>query len=175
MKKIFLLFIILFAILLTACNEKNNQGKENTQVVQSESSRDESETKPYEGYYTYSALDGRLTAENIENWRIADKTLEVMSSEQLAQAVADYPGLVGSVLLSSSYEINTVKFAEKCDAYYELIKNRSDAKNVLMDKIMELDKNSENETVVSALKRIMLSEMIFKNKFTKEELDYLSE
>ena len=175
MKKIFLLFIILFAILLTACNEKNNQGDENTQVVQNESSKDESETKPYEGYYTYPALDGRLTAENIENWRIADKTLEAMSSEQLAQAVADYPGLVSSVLLSSSYEIDAVKFAEKCDAYYELMKNRSYSKIILMDKIRELDEKGADESVVSALKRIMLSEITFKNKFTKEELDYLSE
>lgn len=105
--------------------------------------------------------------------RIPEDTLDRMSSEQLAQAVADFP-LLSEVMLTSSTEYDVDWLKEKSDAYRELL-SRKDAKDVLIEKSNELAKEPDNEITVDLLKKVILHEKNFQEELTESEKEYLED
>lgn len=105
--------------------------------------------------------------------RIPEDTLDRMSSEQLAQAVADFP-LLSEVMLTSSTEYDVDWLKEKSDAYRELL-SRKDAKDVLIEKSNELATEPDNEITVDLLKKVILHEKNFQEELTESEKEYLED
>ena len=88
------------------------------------------------GYYEYPDVSDLYDSQGVKKCRIPEETLEQMTDEELAQAVADYPYLT-FVLLSSSSESMSETFAEDCNAYKELL-TRKKGLQALSDKADEL-------------------------------------
>lgn len=121
------------------------------------------------GYYSYPDTGAMITEEIIDACRIPETELNAMSSEQLAQAVADYP-LLWDVELSEN-DIECLK--EESDAYRALL-GRKDAKEVLLEKARELEKSPDNVITVKMLKNIISHEKTFQNVLTESEKEYLN-
>lgn len=174
-------YIVLFSVLLlflTACqNEEGTPTERNTQ--QNTEIETESEMLvPFEGYYEYPEKEDLIgTRPKAEDYRIPKETLERMSDEQLAQAVADYP-LLGEIhLVSTSLQDATTELFYKSDAYQELIL-RGNGKDALIAKIKELESAEEisgdTEVVIEALKDIVLNERVFVEQLTEDDIQFLT-
>ena len=114
------------------------------------------------GYYQYPSMEDSLDAATLlNNCRIPDKTLKKMTDEQLAQAVADFPLLI-DVYAYSSDEAGVEVLAKESDAYRELLTRRN-AKEALMGKVKELEKDSPDSIAIEILETIILNEKSFQD------------
>ena len=84
-----------------------------------------------------------------------------MTDEQLAQAVADFPLLI-DVYAYSSDEAGVEVLAKESDAYRELLTRRN-AKEALMGKVKELEKDSPDSIAIEILETIILNEKSFQD------------
>ncbi len=121
----------------------------------------------FKGYYTYPVQAESLSDENVEKCRISYKVLETMTTEQVAQAVVDYPFIED---ICSWESFDTIALRKKSDAYAEILM-REDGREELIRKISELDCEEYN---IDLLKQIVLNEKIFADTFAEDELDYLT-
>lgn len=140
-----------------------------------EETTEEKETlPPFEGYYEYPI--GKYKGQQLRNeCRISQEVIDSMTSEQLAQAVADYPFLVGTM---TSTKVDTSSLKRNCDAYIELLK-RPDGKDAIIAKIAELDARSRETkdiplaVTVEDLKKIIYYEEELRDKLTDEDKEVL--
>ena len=105
------------------------------------------------GYHQYPTLDELRQLEGPEAKHEACKIpkikLKLMSTEQLAQALLDYPYMFETHICSSCRQASDMVF-ERCDALRELVK-RKDAKDILIEKFEVLWQDTSNwESVVQA-------------------------
>ncbi len=121
-------------------------------------------------YYEYPDTKGMNGNEIIAVCRIKEVTLDRMSTEQLAQAVIDYPML--EIHYASSQSDGTDMLQNACDAYAELL-TRDDAKEVLMAKVLQYEyaAGTEYSDRLRLLKDIVLDETRF--TLNDEEISYL--
>ncbi len=129
---------------------------------------DTSEPEPFEGYYEYAITDEPLTEENIEKCRISYEVLATMTTEQVAQAVVDYP-FIDELYSASQETFDAMILRRNCDAYAEILM-RKDGREVLVDKILESEDGDYN---IDLLKKIVLSEKLYADEFTEDELYFL--
>lgn len=103
-----------------------------------------------------------------------EETLNRMTDEALAQAVADFP-LLTDVEVAHSTAYGVEWLAKNSDAYRELL-TRSDAKNVLIEQIKKLYDISNMENYIKAivLKDVVLNERSFQKILTEQEIEYLN-
>lgn len=149
MKKKAIVIICLCSCIMFGCKgEANNVANENTTYHYT-----------YEGYYEYPTSKSDSASSILNKCRISEDILKTMSSEQLAQAVADFP-LLFDVCLSSSELVDTTILSKECDAYKELL-SRKDGKSALMEKIDELTGNEEYEIKIEILNDVLTAEKRF--------------
>ena len=138
---------------------------------ENESTTEYTEEETFEGYYEYPTKD-YMSGQDIERvCRIQQEILDIMSLDQIAQAVVDYPLLVAATFSSSSQSYSTT-FARCCDAYRELI-TRAGAKSALQEKLSQL-KETEDENInakLELLEEIINSEKSFERP-TRPTLDF---
>lgn len=164
------IIIVLIVMLLSVINSCSVDEKEGTEITTEETTKDESHNA---GYYQYEIDETMNEKELIAACKIPEQILKGMTDEQLAQAVAEFP-LLFTVYLSSQYPFDTKILSDISDAYRELL-TRNNAKNVLIDKIRELEKDSSNILVVETMKEIVLYEATFADSLTEDEKEYLEE
>lgn len=124
--------------------------------------------------YEYQVDDTMDAGMILHVCRIPDETLNRMTDEALAQAVADFPLLIDvEVAHSTAYGVEWL--AENSDAYGELL-TRPDAKNVLIEQIKKLYdmSNMENYIKATVLKDVVLNERSFQKILTEQEIEYLN-
>lgn len=161
-KKMFSVISLLSVTLLSACGYIEGP---------------EEETKPmgifysYKGYYEYPVEDNMSAGDIIKACRIDEEILKTMSTEQVCQAIADFP-MLSIVFLSSSQLCDTSSLIKKSDAYAELLE-REDAKDEFISKIREIE-TTEDSTLAEILKMIALSEPEISKSLSEEEREYLS-
>lgn len=127
-----------------------------------------------DGYYVYPEVDLLSPSIIIAKSRIPQKTLAIMSDEQLAQAVADFPLLL-DVLLSSTIPPDVSFFVEESDAYKELVA-RENGKEALLAKVKEIESATDSEEIdiiVEALKILIRYEPSWEESLTQEDIIYL--
>ncbi len=125
----------------------------------------------FEGYYEYPDYRAMSPLLIISKCRIPEATLEVMTDEQLAQAVADFPLLI-DIGAASSYEYGIKCLTKDCDAYKELL-TRENAKDALMSTFMKLDEDEEGRLADKfMLAIIFFHEKNFKGTLSEEETEY---
>ena len=115
----------------------------------------EKETTESGGYYVYPDISGMSYDESIEACRIEKKVLDNMTTEELAQAVVDFP-LLWHLVVSSYMPVYESLYLE-CDAFAELMR-REDAKEALKAKVAELEDNAENDMIISIFMDIIYRE-----------------
>lgn len=164
------LIILCFVIMIFVGCSDNNVVNINTSQIEKDSETT-TETKMFEGYYVYPVDSVAATNYNIEKCRIPQTVLDSMTSEQVAQAVVDYPFLT-SWFVSSTVQTDTKMICERSDAYAEIIK-RPDGKDVMLSKIIEMEEKDHDIYVIDILKDIMLKEESFINSYTEDEIEYL--
>lgn len=123
------------------------------------------------GYYEYPDTEGMHGNTIIRKCRIPKEILEIMTTEQLAKAVIDYPMLM--IYSTSSQSIGTDMLQSACDAYKELL-TREDAKEILITQVKLHEVNVNSYVEIQYLKDIILSETKFMNTLTDEEKKYLN-
>lgn len=161
--KTVIVLIMLCVLFLSACGDK--EAKVSSLIVESQS---------FEGFYQYPEIKENMNdKKNLDAFRIDKKVLESMSTEQLVQAVFDFP-LLYDVLFSNDKLCNTDILKEESDAYKELL-IRDDAKDVFIFKIKELEQKNYDSVKIEVLKSVMINEEIFQKQFSKEDLEYLKE
>lgn len=125
----------------------------------------------YIGYYKYPIEDD-MKAQEIEIvCRIDEKILNEMSSEQLCQAIVDYP-LINVAFLSGYTICDTNRLKNSSDAYKELL-TRNDAKDAFISKIMELETTTDDKVLLEMLKTVAANEPEFVAVLTRSEKEYL--
>lgn len=125
--------------------------------------------KKFVGYYEYPTEEGMKINELEKACHIEQEILDSMNTDQLAQAVVDYPLTFTVFLSSSSMDSYSDLLENQCDAYRELL-TRAGAKSVLQAKISEL-KNSDDKDVlvkIENFERIIGSEQSFETVFPIE-------
>lgn len=121
--------------------------------------------------YQYPADGDMNVMERLDACRIPDDTLQKMTDEQLAQAVADYP-LLHNVFAYDSLDEGVRNLVEDCDAYRELL-SRKKAKEVLLKKAQQLEDTASAPVIVEELKIIMRNEKTWVDSFSKDEMSFL--
>jgi len=107
-------------------------------------------------YYQYPNVSGMEYVEKVEACRIDQEILDKMTTDELAQAVADFPLLDMYVL--SSYTSGGDLLLVICDAYGELL-TRKDAEEVLVEKVKILKEKFGNQVLaVTVLEDIIYQE-----------------
>lgn len=122
------------------------QEKETTSVIEeieTETFIGKDEDKKFVGYYEYPTEEGMKAKELEKACRIEQEILDSMDTDQLAQAVVDYPLLINVFAYSGPKSSLSDAFEKECDAYRELL-TRTGAKIALQAKIVDL-KNSDDE------------------------------
>lgn len=124
--------------------------------------------------YEYPIVDSMDAKQILNACRIPEKTLNRMTDDALAQAVADFPLLI-DVTLASSIKDGVECLADESDAYAELL-TRAEAKNVLIEKMKELYESEDTQEYMKAviLRDVILNESSFQDKLTEEEIAYLN-
>lgn len=149
MKKIFLIVLILFVLIINP----------------SHISAQDSEKFEYK--ITTSSEDWKkLTTrdEMVAALRIEQDVLDTMTTLELVEAVFDYPLLI-NIHLYSSPELALKQFRLDCDAFRELI-TRPDAGNVLLDYTKEFANNS----YLQMSGKILLSNQSISDTISKNEI-----
>lgn len=128
------------------------------------------------GYYVYPVTRENFngTVEEVkEACRIPQSTLDIMSDEALAQAVADHP-FVMDVFLSSHIPPDLSFMGKNIDAYRELL-TREKGREALLEKVYEYDQKEgvDAEIVTEALKVLLLYNAAWEGEFTEEEKAFL--
>lgn len=125
-------------------------------------------------YYEYPINDTMDAGTILNECRIPEATLETMTDEELAQAVADFPLLI-DVLTAYSIEYGVECLANESDAYKELL-SRENGKQAMIAKVVELQEREDTEEIkiqVEILKKIILNEPLFKTDLTESEKEIL--
>lgn len=107
------------------------------------------------GYYEYPDIKSMEYDEKVDACRIEQEILDKMSTEELAQAVVDWPLLTNIGL--SSYYVEYEELYEKCDAFAELM-SRNDAKEIFTAKVEEVKKTSKDDDI----KVLILQDIIYR-------------
>ena len=176
MKRLNLTILFLTVCMICGCSSKSTVTKDTEsqrQEAVSETPETAASENPVMGYYKYPDTEGMREEQIRAVCRIPETTLNAMSSEQLAQAVADYP-LLWEIELDSSgeYEYAVDWLKEQSDAYRKLL-DRKDAKDVLIEKTRELEESPDNAITVELLKKVIFHETIFQNELTDADKEYL--
>lgn len=143
-------------------NTQQTQEKETTSVtekIETEMSTTKNDDKKFVGYYEYPTEEGMKINELEKACHIEQEILDSMDTDQLAQAVIDYPLTFTVFLSSSSMDSYSDLLEDQCDAYRELL-TRAGAKSVLQAKISELKNSDDKDALVKIenFQRIIESE-----------------
>lgn len=103
----------------------------------------------------------------LEATRISQDDLQKMSTEQLIDAVLNYP-LIINIYLYDSYEVGLKALAQDSDAYSELLK-RDDSADLLLSEL-NLSRTSQEESLNQLTISILLTDNIIWNKLSDKGL-----
>ena len=131
----------------------------------------EADGKQSVGYHVYPDTSEMKAEQISEACRIPEAELDAMSTEQLAQAVADYP-LLWEIETSSSTEYDLEWLAEQSDAYKELL-TREEAVAALFEKCRTLESDPDHAVCAELLKKVVSHEKAFQNELTDSDKEYL--
>ncbi len=165
-EKLLLLLILGFMMFfLQACGSKEFNSEDEIIGI-----KEHSEKYTYIGYYEYS-IETYMNADDIIRvCRIDEEILNTMSSEQLSQAVVDYP-LINICFMESHTLYDTSGLKKQSDAYAKLV-TREDGKNAFISKIKEIE-DTADEVLLENLKLIALNEPAFAEILTVDDERYL--
>ena len=111
--------------------------------------------------------------EKIEACRIDEEILQSMSTEQLIEAVLDYPFII-DLFLTDDYESAVGSICENCDAFHELI-SRSDAEKTIVEWVEQRKKahtgiTAEEEIENDAMMLLLLHTDELANEITQADV-----
>ena len=132
---------------------------------------DSDKENTYGEYYVYPDVSGMNGDSIIAKCRIQESILDSMSTEQLVQAVVDFPGL--DEYYYTSADTGSEFFKGICDAYAELV-TRNDSKDVIIAKLKSLEESPDDQIKIMVVKDIVYNDARYKYNFTIEDIEYLT-